>query len=132
MATAPVYYVTPVVTSAQISAANTNLDGTGTTVEVASGTGSGSTPRKVDRIRAKAIATSVAGNIRFFYSPDNGTTKRLIGELAVTAITVAAGTNSWEGTLYLEGLALVDSNSKIYASTHIAASFNITSEMFGQ
>ncbi|MBI2254746.1 MAG: hypothetical protein HYU58_09020 [Proteobacteria bacterium] len=47
-------------------------------------------PRKVDRIRAKAIATSAAGNIRYFYSPDNGTTKRLIGELAVTAITVAA------------------------------------------
>lgn len=130
MATAAVYYTKPVITQSQISAANTNLDGTGTTVECAAGTGSGSTPRKIDRIRVSATATTAAGNIRFFYSPDGGTTKRLIEELAVTVVAVAAGTNAWKGVAYLEGLALPDSNYKIYASTHIGATFNLHAEMF--
>ena len=130
MATAPVYYTTPVVTGGTVSAANTNLDGTGTLVEVASGTGSGSTPRKVDRIRVSATATTAAGNIRFFYRPDNGTTKRLLDELAVTVVTVAAGTNAWKGVSYLEGFVLVDSNAKIYAGTHVAATFTVHSEMY--
>lgn len=128
MATNPVYYVTPVVISATIGpTANTNLDGTGTTYEVATGATGG---RKVDRIKVKANATSTAGNIRLFYSPDGGTTKRLIAELAVTAITVAAGTNAWEGTFYLEGLYLADANAKLYAATHNAVSFYSLAELF--
>lgn len=127
MATSPVYYTTPVNQSSQVSSANTNLDGTGATVQCAAGAANG---RKLDRIRVSAIATSVAGNIRFFYSPDAGTTKRLIEELAVTAITVAAGTNAWKGVWYAEGLILPDANAQIFASTHIAATFNLLAEMF--
>ena len=127
MAASAVYYVTPVVTQAQLTAANTNLDGTGTTVLVAAGAVGG---RKLDRIRVSAVANSVLGNIRFYYSPDGGTTKRLIEELAVTAITVAAGTNAWKGVAYFEGLLLADANAQIYASTHIAASFNTHAELF--
>lgn len=127
MASSPIYFTTPVNQISQVSAANTNLDGTGTTVLVASGASGG---RKIDRIRVSAIATTVAGNVRFYYSSDGGTTKRLIAELAVTPITVAAGTNAWKDTLYLEGLSLPDANAQIYASTHIAATFNILAEMF--
>lgn len=127
MAANPVYFTTPVNLQAQLTAANTNLDGTGTTVKVAEGAVGG---RKLDRIRVSAIATTVVGNIRFFYSPDGGVTKRLIEELAVTVITVAAGTNAWKGTVYFEGLALPDANAQIHASTHVAATFNTLAEMF--
>lgn len=128
MATAPVYYTTPINFLAQVSAANTNLDGTGTTVEVASG--GASLPTKIDRIRCSAIATTAAGNLRLFYSPDGGATKRLIAELAVTVVTVAAGTNAWKGEFYLEGLVLPDANAKLYLSTHVAATFNALVEGF--
>lgn len=108
---------------AQISVANTNRDGTGTTVKIVDGHANGS---RLKLLRVKAEDTTTAGMVRLFISPDGGTTKRLIAEIAVSAITpsatVATFVSDW--TIPDEHL-LVDASHEIYASTHNAETFTV-------
>lgn len=133
MATSAQYTTTPIVEYAQVSAANTARDGTGTTVllcsgpAVAQGSGIG---KRIAKIFIKATGTTTAGMVRFFISTDGGTTKRLIAESNVTAITPSATQTSFEATLTsLEGLVLQgqvsSQNCSLYASTEKAETFNI-------
>lgn len=134
MATSAQYTTAPTVEISQISAANTNRDGSGTTVEVAAGpsTAQGSgVGKRIDGIVIASTGTiSVAGMIRFFLSTDGGTTKRLITEVPVPAVTPSASVPVFMTTCpQLEGLILqgqVSSAScKLYASTEKADTFNI-------
>jgi hypothetical protein len=111
---------------AQISAANTARDGTGTTVLICSGGASGS---RIEKLRATATGTTTAGVIRWFLSLDGGATKRLLRETLVTAITpttalaVFMAEEVWPG-----GLQLPNANAQIYAATHNAETFNCFAE----
>lgn len=109
---------------AVVSAANTNRDGTGTIATVATGTADG---KRVDNVRIKAIVTTTAGMIRFYYSPDSGTTNYLIGEVVVSAITVAAGTAGFEYDWTPPGgfIDLVATTDMLRASTHNAEAHNL-------
>lgn len=129
MADAAVFYPIPVLQKAACPAtANTAVDGTGTLTEVARG--SATKIRKLDRIRCKITVTNTASQIVFFYSDDGGATKTFINEIAAPATTRAAGTPSWEGTFYAEGLALLNDNCRIYAGIYTAHAFNTIAEMF--
>jgi hypothetical protein len=71
--------------------------------------------------------------VRFYISNDNGTTKRLIYEQLVSAITVSASTAGFTATpSFFQGYVLggrsdgtSSTNVILYASTHNAETFNI-------
>ena len=133
MATAAQYATTPIVEYAQITAANTNRDGTGTTVLVTSGptTAQGAgVGKRIARVIVKATGTATAGMVRFFISTDGGTTKRLLAELPVTAVTPSGSVAAFSQPVPdLEGVVLqgqvASASCQLYASTHNAETFNI-------
>lgn len=130
MASAAQYVGTPKNTGATISTANTARDGTGTLGTVYTAGSSGS---RIDSIVVQATATTTAGMIRFFISNDAGTTKRLVYELPVVAITPSAAIPAFQAILtsqnssfMMNGLIL-QASAILYASTNNAESFNIVS-----
>lgn len=124
MAIAAAYVNQPVNGSAQISAANTARDGTGSLATVLA---AGKTGARIDRIRAIATGTTTAGMIRYFLSLDAGTTKRLIHEQTVSAITPSGTVAVWNGDLTQVNAPwlVMAPNAILYASTHNAEVFNI-------
>ena len=113
----------------QVSAANTNRDGSGTVVELTKGTVAGVV---LEQVRIEAAGVTTSGMIRFFLSIDNGATKRLFCEKPVTAITPSATTQAFSALVDdLVGLTLQDANTILYAATHNAEVFNIFSHKAG-
>lgn len=128
MSTTANYASTPKNTGAAISTANTARDGTGTSGTVYTAGASGS---RIDSIIIQATNTTTAGMIRFFISIDAGTTKRLIGEVPVLAITAAATTPVFQTVLtsqnsaFMQNGLVLQANAILYASTNNAESFNV-------
>ena len=133
MATSAQYSVAPTVEISQVSTANANRDGSGTTVEVcagpstAQGTGVG---KRITAVFIQATGTTTAGMIRFFLSTDGGTTKRLIAESVIPAVTASATAAAYNvsvpvlADLVLQG-QVSSASCKLYASTEKAETFNI-------
>lgn len=123
MAVDPQYAATPIVDQFQLTTINTNVDGTGTVVSCAVGTASG---KRIQRVRLTAAQLSIAnGVVRFYYSPDNGTTKRMITEVLVTAVTGSATARVWSDVApELAGFELVTTNAILYASTTVSQTIN--------
>ena len=134
MATSAQYVATPKNGSTQISVANTNRDGTGTLGTVFTAGTSGS---RIDSIIIQATGTTTAGMIRFFESIDGGTTKRLVGEVPVTAATPSGVVQAFSTILnsnvsgFLEKGYVLESNAILYASTHNSETFNIIPNIAG-
>ena len=134
MATTAQYSTAPTIDVSQISTANTNRDGTGTTVEIAAGPTTASASgvgKRIVGVSIKATGTTTAGMIRFFLSVDGGTTKRLVEEVPVIAVTPSATLAAYQANCAnLVGIVLpgqVSSNTqKLYASTEKGETFNIT------
>jgi hypothetical protein len=120
MATTPAFTSTPRVGSAQVSAANTNRDGTGTIVDVLTGVAAGT---KVFEIVVQATVTTTAGMVRLYYY--DGTNTRLFDEVAVSAITVGASTVAFRTARTYTNLVLASNTHKIQASTHNAEAINV-------
>ncbi|MCI0725052.1 MAG: hypothetical protein L0338_39720 [Acidobacteria bacterium] len=122
--TAPIFTNGGVVDQGQVSVANTARDGTGTVVQLSAGTVEG---KRINAIRAKATVTTTAGMVRIFFSPDGGTTKRLIGEINIAALTVSASQQAAEGDWIPPGgfLILLTTNAILYVSTHNAEAINV-------
>lgn len=122
--TAPVFTKPLAPDVAQVSVANAARDGTGTIVTLSTGIADG---KRIENVRIKAIVTTTAGAIRLFYSPDGGVTNRLIAEITVTAITVAAGTPAFEADWVPPGgfMDLVGTNDMLRASTNNAEAANL-------
>ena len=120
----PVFVAIPSTTTAQISAANTNRDGTGTIVDVVTGDADGT---RIERVSVKAVATTTAGMIRLYHY--NGSSTYLIHEIAVTAATPSGTVKAWEGEINrVDGqpLIILPSTHKLRVSTHNAEVFNVT------
>lgn len=128
MSTSANYAATPKNSGAQISTANTARDGTGTLGTVYTAGAGGS---RIDSIVIQATGTTTAGMIRFFSSIDAGTTKRLIGEFPVIAITAAATTPVFAVTLtsqnasFMQNGLVLQATSILYAATNNAEAFNV-------
>lgn len=114
--TTPVFVATPKTWSGEGGTANTARDGSGTLITVATGSANGSA---IELVRYQYDVTTTAGMLRLFLSLDGGTTKRLINELDVGALTVSAtqraASGEWVPTV---PLILPDTSSVLYASTH--------------
>lgn len=105
MSTNANFAATPRASSARASAASANPDGSsGGLVAVFTGGASGS---RVDSIQFKAngatyaAATTVVSVIRLYVSPDGGTTKYLIKEIAVPVTTPSVSAVGYENTTSL-------------------------------
>lgn len=128
MSTSAAFAATPKNSGAQIATANTARDGTGTLGTVYTAGASGS---RIDSIIIQATGTTTAGMIRFFSSIDAGTTKRLIGEVPVLAITAAATTPVFQTVLtsqnsaFMQNGLVLQANSILYVSTNNAEAFNV-------
>lgn len=122
MATTGNYASTPRGGQAQISAANTARDGTGTLVTVFAGAATGS---RVDDIVFIATGTTTAGMIRLFVSYDNGVTNRLFREIPVTAVTPSGTVQAFTTMLTNVGLLLPNANALLRAATNNAETFNV-------
>jgi hypothetical protein len=120
MATTPAFSSTPRVGSAQVSAANTNRDGTGTVVDVLTGVAAGT---KVFEVVVQATGTTTAGMVRLYYY--DGTNTRLWDEILVSAITPGASTQAFRYSKTYSNLLLAGSTHKLQASTHNAETFNV-------
>lgn len=107
-----------------ISTANINRDGsTGTYVEIFAAGEAGS---RVARVDVKATGTTTAGMVRIFR--EISSTKRLVGEIAVTAITPSATVLTFEGNWVAPGIdgELLQDGQKLFASTHNAEEFVVS------
>ncbi|MBI5541259.1 MAG: hypothetical protein HY951_14430 [Bacteroidia bacterium] len=108
-----------------ISAANSNLDGTGTIVDLIAGAAVYGTIIK--RIVFKAQGTTTQGMIRIFHKDAGGTT-RLLREIEVPAVTPANDVPTWSFELneifYLKNSTTV----KLRVSTEKAETFIVTVE----
>jgi len=126
----------PFIEVAQVSTANTNRDGTGTTVLLTSGPSTAAADgvgKRISRVWVARPGTSTNTIVTFFYSIDGGTTKRLISEWNIPAYT--ATTTSQQAIHYcmdLTGLVLPGSTGgqavQLYAATTIATTLNICVE----
>jgi hypothetical protein len=123
MAATPVFAGTPKMGLGQVSTANTNRDGTGTLATLFTAGASGSYLKK---IVCKATVTTTAGMVRIFVSLDGGTTKRLIHEFTVDAVTPSASVAGW--TEEQEFNEVLPASAIVYASTHNAEAINLRAE----
>ena len=125
MSASPQFSTTPKAVSIPVSAANTNLDGTGSL-----GTDSfaaGASGSRVDKINVQAIVTTTAGMIRLFLY--DGSAYSLLKEIPVLANTPSATNPAFSFTLTQENdaiLPLVLPNGwSIKAATNNAEAFRI-------
>jgi hypothetical protein len=133
MATNAQYTAQPILEYVQISNANTNRDGSGTlgTVctgpNVSAGNGVG---KRIFRVTVQTTGTTTAGVIRFFISNDSGSTKHLICEKIVPAITPSTSVAAWRTEVAeLVGLILPGGTGNVlYAGTNNAETFNVICE----
>jgi hypothetical protein len=113
------YAATPKSALAQLSAANTNRDGTGTIVTVLT---AGTSGTRIDDITITATGTTTAGVVRLFIH--DGTTARLWREVLVSAITPSTTVSPFSATLTNLSLVL-QTGFSLRASTNNAETFNI-------
>jgi hypothetical protein len=133
MATTAQYTAQPIINYVQISTANTNRDGTGTLGTLITGPSTAAANgvgERINRIIIQATSTTTDGAVRFYLSLDGGTTKRLVADKDVTAITAAFSTSPFRTEVpELVGLILPGGgNAVIYVSTEKAETFNIICE----
>lgn len=121
----PIFPLTPVIGLAQVTAANTNRDGTGTIVAVLTGAADGT---RIHKITVKATVTTTAGMVRLFIT--GGGVTRLWKEIEILAVTVSATVQSHEETLELFGESALHlpSGYILSASTHNAEAINVVAE----
>jgi hypothetical protein len=120
MGTTPVFIAVPKTWLGQVTAANTNRDGTGTLVDIVTAGASGS---RIDQIDISGLGTTTAGVVRLLLN--DGSNTRLFKEVLVSAITPSTSVEAFRASLvFAEGLVL-PTGWKLKASTHNAESFNI-------
>ena len=123
--TSPIFTLTPVIGMAQISTANTNLDGTGTLVTIITGAVDGT---RINRITVKGLGTTTAGIVRLFI--DDGANIRLWKEILITAITPSGTVAAFSDiiNLYDENALVLPKDYVLKAAPHNAESFAVIAE----
>jgi hypothetical protein len=133
MATTAQFTAQPNLEYSQLTTANTNRDGTGTIVTLASGpaaSAANGVGERITRVVVQATGTTTAGVIRFYLSLDNGTTNRLILEKLVPAITPSTSVSAFRIEVSeLVGLMLPGGGQALLrGSTNNAETFNVMVE----
>jgi len=124
--TSPIFTLVPVLTTAQVTAANTNRDGTGTIVDIVTGATNGT---RIEIITIEATGTTTAGMVRLYVH--DGSNTRLWQEVAVTSATPSATVKAFTAELTrFDGrpLLVLPNTWKLRASTHNAETFNVIAQ----
>ena len=141
MATTAQFVSTPIVDIIQIGlTANSSRTGAGTVGNdlflvcsgptFSAGAGIG---KRITRGLVHGVSGTTAGIIRFFYSPDSGTTRRLILEKPVTTTVVSSTASSYRSEIpeiigmVLPGVSGANAH-QIYAATHVGDLYTIMIE----
>lgn len=104
--------------TAELSVANPNRDGTGTLVNLVTGTTNGI---DIQRVIVTSPSATTDGMIRFFIY--DGSTNRLVSETSVFATTPSSTTKAFSTSA---GLSLfLEQNQILKASTEKAETFNV-------
>ena len=110
--------------TASLSAANTNRDGSGTLVDLFVAGSNGSI---VNSVSFSATATTTAGIVRVWHN--DGSTSRLLKELAVEAVTPSGTVLVWSGEIDLrdgQGDPMpLPGGDKLQVTTHNAETFDV-------
>lgn len=122
MATAPTFTSAVRHDWADISAANTNRNGSGTIVTVATGVAAGT---RVDEIVIQATGTTTAGMVRLYVSVDNGATWRLFDEVPVVAVVPSASLAAFRVSRTYLNLRLRNATMLLGAAPHNAETFTV-------
>lgn len=137
MATTAQYVSTPVIEVSQVTTADTSRTAPTTTSLICSGPSSASAAgigKRILRITINGTSNTTAGAVRIWISTDGGTTKRLLVERVIPAITATAGTTPPFRSEVPELVGLVlpgtigGNATNLYASTNVSETFNITVE----
>jgi hypothetical protein len=136
MATTAQFVAAPIIDIAQVTTANANRNGTGTTVLVCSGPTFQAGPgigKRITRGVIEGITANSAGVVRFYLSKDNGSSKSLYTEKVVTATAFAPTSPGFRSDIpELIGLVLPGATGselcQLYASTQTTDTFNIIIE----
>lgn len=110
----------------QLTAANTNRDGTGTIVTIATAGTNGSV---ITSIYLMGVGTVTGGMIRLYIH--DGTNYRLWKEVAVTATTPSGTVAGWSSTIdcsYPGNPLYLPTGYSLRASTNNAETFNVIAE----
>jgi hypothetical protein len=104
---------------------NTRLDGLGNMPTLlASLAQLGAAGVRIDLIRVQAVGITTAGMLRLF--KHDGTSSRLIHELAVTAATPSATVRAFSADVSFSGGLLLEPGHSLRAASHQAEAFDIT------
>lgn len=123
MATTPTYAANPrSIDRATVSTANTNRDGTGTIVSIATGSAAGF---KISSVVTQPTVTTTAGMIRVFISTDSGTTWNLFDEIPVAAATVSGTVPGARNVRNYSDLVLFGTSNRLGAATNNAESHQV-------
>ena len=125
MATSPAYASAPRLWMGQVTAANTNRDGTGTLATLGTAPAAGT---RLDGVIVQAIGATTAGMIRLFIH--DGSNARLFLEVPVLAVTPSATQPAWAAQINVNSMAhlfplILPSGHSLRASTHNAETFNV-------
>jgi hypothetical protein len=120
MATQPAFATVPRIGLAQVSAANTNRDGTGTIVTVITGVAAGT---RISEVVVEATVTTTAGMVRLYLF--DGTNTRLFDEVAIAAATPSASVRATRVSTVYTNLILPSASWQLRASTHNAEAINV-------
>lgn len=118
--TTPQFIATGIISQAQVNAANTNRDGSGTLVTIATG---GTAGTLLQLVRVVAEVTTTAGMVRLFINNTSDTW--LFDELDVPAVTVSATQRAWSGEIEPTTPLILPAGYLLRASTHNAETFTV-------
>jgi hypothetical protein len=117
MAANPAFFSTPIFGRGLVSAANANMDGTGSLVTLLSAV---SSDTKIEMIHVHARQTTTAGMVRIFLF-DGSATYTLFDEIPVSANTISASNPAFSADRdYSFQLKFVPTGYSLVASTHNA------------
>jgi hypothetical protein len=122
MSAEPAFAALPRCAVGQVSAADTNRDGSGTLATILSAGAAGS---RVERVRIQAAGTTTAGVVRLYIH--DGSNARLIKEVMVTAITPSALVEAFSADVDFSGpdqVLVLPTGYSLQVSTHNAETFN--------
>lgn len=117
MATSPAFVSTPRIGRANLSAANTAIDGTGTIATLITGVAAGT---RILEVATQCSATSAAALVNLFLSLDGGTTWGLFDQVTISAGTVSTTVKGNRNFALYTNLVLPGANASLGCTTTIA------------
>ncbi len=122
MATQPAFATVPRIGLAQVSAANTNRDGSGTVVTVITGVAAGT---RIAEVVVEATVATTAGMVRLYLFNAADSSTRLFDEIAIAAATPSASVRATRVSTVYTNLILPSASWQLRASTHNAEAINV-------